>query len=97
MTLNTVLKSALTLTFAHVTWISIGIIYWALPLHQVWYWSSGRQTVRPNDTSAMTVRPKVIDTSADVTDSSVIVGQDIVIIYIIYLYKQWTEAAYFLF
>ena len=31
-------KSGLTLTFEHVTWKSIGIIYWlGATLHQVWY------------------------------------------------------------
>ena len=36
-------KSDLTLTFEHVTWKSIGIIYsLGAPLHQVWYWSSER-------------------------------------------------------
>ena len=39
------------------------------------------------DTLAMTVRPKVIDTSANVTDSSAIVGQDLIIRFIIsYIY-----------
>ena len=47
----------------------------------------GQMTYRPCavDTSAMTVRPVVIDTSANVTDSSAIVGQDLIIRFISYI------------
>ena len=38
------------------------------------------------DTSAMTVRPEVIDTLANVTDGSAIVGQDLIIRFISYIY-----------
>ena len=50
----------------------------------------GQMTHRPCsvDTLAMTGRPKVIDTSANVTDSSTIVGQDLIIRFISYvIYK----------
>ena len=45
------------------------------PIDGLAKWHIGQLTDRPNNPSALTVRPKIIDTSAKVIDTSAIVGK----------------------